>query len=39
MAQELLKILKGEVEPRKDKQVVPDISETAKSMIEIYNGL
>lgn len=35
---ELLAILKGEVEPRQ-KDVVPDVSETAKAMIDIYNRL
>lgn len=39
MARELLPILKGEVEPRKDKEEVPDISETAKAMIDIYKTL
>lgn len=38
MARELLAILKGEVEPRQKEQP-PDISETAKAMIEIYNTI
>jgi hypothetical protein len=38
MADELIKILNNEVEPRK-KEVVPDISETAKAMLKIYEGL
>lgn len=38
MAKELLAILKGEVEPRQKEPVV-DISETAKSMIELYKTL
>jgi hypothetical protein len=38
MAKELISILKGEVEPRQ-KEVVPDIQETAKAMKEIYDGL
>ena len=39
IAKELRAILRGEVEPRKDRLEVPDISETAKAMIEIYNRL
>jgi hypothetical protein len=37
-AAELVNILNGEVEPRK-KEIVPDVSETAKAMIEIYKNL
>lgn len=36
MAQDLLAILKGEVEPRADKEEVPDISETAAAFKKIY---
>ena len=39
MADQLLKILKGEVEPRKDRQEVPDMSETALALKEIYDAL
>jgi hypothetical protein len=35
----LLPILKGEVEPRKDRQEVVDASEMAQEMIEIYQEL
>lgn len=38
MAQELIAILNGEVEPRK-KDPVPDIAETAKAMLAIYEGI
>ncbi len=38
MADELVEILNGNVEPRK-KEVVPDISETALAMQKIYEGL
>ena len=38
MADELVEILNGNIEPRK-KETVPDISDTAKAMIEIYGGL
>lgn len=38
MAQDLVKILNGEVEPRK-KEPVPDIQETAKAMISVYEGI
>lgn len=38
IADELVAILNGEVKPR-EKAVVPDISETAKGMKEIYEGI
>jgi len=38
MAKELIAILKGEVEPRQ-KEEVPDITETAQAMKEIYEQL
>ena len=38
MVPEIKAILKGETEPRQ-KEEVPDISETAKAMVEIYNRL
>lgn len=39
MAKELLPILRGQVEPRKDKLQVPDSEETSKAMLEVYNTL
>lgn len=39
MASDLLAILKGDVEPRADKQEVPDIKETAQAMKELYESL
>lgn len=36
---QLLAILKGEIEPRKDKIEVPDISETVQGFQQIYNKL
>jgi len=38
MVEELLAILQGKVEPR-EKEIAPDISETAKAMIELYGRL
>jgi hypothetical protein len=38
MAKQLIAILNGEVEARK-KEIVPDIEETAKGMIKIYERL
>jgi len=38
MADELINILNGKVEPRK-KSPVPDVIDTAKAMIEIYEGI
>lgn len=38
IADELVQILSGEVKPRA-KTIVPDIAETAKAMIEIYQNL
>lgn len=38
MTKELLAILKGETQPRQSKPI-PDISETAKGMIEVYESL
>ncbi len=38
MAKDLIKILNGEVEPRQ-KESVPDITDTAKAMISIYEGI
>lgn len=38
MTKELLAIMKGEVEPRA-KSPVPDINETARAMVNIYEGL
>lgn len=37
-AAELVRILKGEVKPRKKKQVV-DVSETAQNMIKVYESI
>ncbi len=39
MAEGLVQILNGEVEPRKDKQNVPDIKTTAEAMVTIYESL
>lgn len=39
IADELLKILRGEVEPRKDKTPVPDVSEMAQSMKQVYESI
>jgi len=39
LAKELTAILKGDVEPRADKESVPDIDETAKQMKELYEML
>lgn len=39
VAAELIKVLRGEVEPRKDKLPVPDISETAMAMVKIYESI
>jgi len=38
-AADLIAVLKGQVGPRKDKQEVPDISETALAMRNIYEGI
>lgn len=38
IAKQLIAILKGQVEPR-NKEVVPDISETVKEMIKIYESV
>jgi len=39
LAEHLVQILNGNVEPRKDKTIVPDIKETALSMIKLYESL
>lgn len=39
LAEHLVEILSGKRQPRADKTPVPDISETAKAMIKIYESL
>lgn len=39
IAEELFDILSGKVEPRKEREEVPDIKETAQKMISIYESL
>lgn len=39
LAENLIEILNGRSAPRADKQQVPDISETAKEMVKIYESL
>ncbi len=39
IAKQVAAILNKEVEPRKDKEMVPDILETAKGMLEVYESL
>lgn len=39
VADALIKILRGETEPRKDKLPVPDVSETASAMRAIYESI
>ena len=39
MSREMISILKGETEPRKDRLEVPSIEEQAKGMVDVYSRL